>query len=504
MSSIQIISPETETKEELIQLVELLDSQINDLKYNKLKTLFPLEGPFSRVEYQKAWAFMQAGKLYNQRANISANRTGKTLTGATELAYHLTGLYPVGWDGRVFTNSVDCWAAGITNQSTRDIQQKELLGELNDIGTGTIPKHCLGKITKKPGAADAIESIEVKHHLNGKWDGTWSRATFKSYEQRWESFQGTYRHVIWLDEDPELDPKIYPECLMRTMNSISPGMIIFTGTPLQGMSTVVKDFLPNLTFPDKGVDPSNPYKYVVNVTWDEVPHLSPEQKEEMMKSIPAHERDVRTKGIPSLGSGAIYPFAEEAVTCTPFEIPEYWPRGYGLDVGWNKTAAVWGAQNPDTKEIFIYAEYYIGGEQPVIHAHAIKQRGSWVYGAIDPASMGKSQVDGRALFNLYEESGLNLVMADNSVEVGIMKIFEGFSSGQIKIFTTCTNLLKERRTYCRKDDGTGKIKEKQDDHALDALRYFIMTGIDYMTCKPDPDAVTYSQYRNERDKHTGY
>jgi hypothetical protein len=73
------------------------------------------------------------------------------------------------------------------------------------------------------------------------------------------------------------------------------------------------------------------------------PHLSAEQKAELWGSIPPYQRDARSKGIPQLGSGAIYPVPESEIVVDPFEIPLHWPRGYGLDVGWNRTAAIWGA-----------------------------------------------------------------------------------------------------------------------------------------------------------------
>ena len=79
-------------------------------------------------------------------------------------------------------------------------------------------------------------------------------------------------------------------------------------------------------------------KLVVGATWDDVPHLSAEQKAELWGSIPPYQRDARSKGIPQLGSGAIYPVPEAEIVVDPFEIPLHWPRGYGLDVGWNRTA----------------------------------------------------------------------------------------------------------------------------------------------------------------------
>ena len=126
-------------------------------------------------------------------------------------------------------------------------------------------------------------------------------------------------------------------------------------------------------------------KFVVGATWDDVPHLTPEQKAELWGSIPPYQRDARSKGIPQLGSGAIYPAPESEIVVDPFEIPLHWPRGYGLDVGWNRTAAVWGAHDRDTDVVYLWSEHYRGQAEPSIHAAAIRARGAWMQGTVDPA-----------------------------------------------------------------------------------------------------------------------
>ena len=84
-------------------------------------------------------------------------------------------------------------------------------------------------------------------------------------------------------------------------------------------------------------------RHCVQIGWEDAPHLSEPDREELLSSIPPHERDARTKGIPILGAGKIYPIAEELVLIDPFEMPPYWPRAYGFDADWNTTAAMWGS-----------------------------------------------------------------------------------------------------------------------------------------------------------------
>ena len=116
-------------------------------------------------------------------------------------------------------------------------------------------------------------------------------------------------------------------------------------------------------------------RYLVTAGWDDVPHLTEQAKRELLESTPRYLRDARSKGTPSLGAGAIYPFGLDEILVRPFPIPAFWKRAYGLDVGWRKTAAIWGAHDPAADIWYLYTEHYMGEERPVIHAEAIKARG---------------------------------------------------------------------------------------------------------------------------------
>src|SRR5690606_5435546 len=105
-------------------------------------------------------------------------------------------------------------------------------------------------------------------------------------------------------------------------------------------------------------------------------------------SYPAYQRDARTKGIPQLGAGAIYPFAETDIRVSDFEIPKHWPRAWGLDCALaGTTAASWGALDRDTDVLYIYSVYRRQQAETAIHADAIKARGVWIPGVGDAADI---------------------------------------------------------------------------------------------------------------------
>src|SRR6266704_7084727 len=105
-------------------------------------------------------------------------------------------------------------------------------------------------------------------------------------------------------------------------------------------------------------------KAYTQINWTDVPHLSAEQIESTLAGIPPWQRAMRSTGIPSFGSGAIYPIPEDEITVTPFAIPDHWPRVFGFDVGWNVNAAVFAALDNATGTVYIYHEVYLGKKEP--------------------------------------------------------------------------------------------------------------------------------------------
>ena len=243
-----------------------------------------------------------------------------------------------------------------------------------------------------------------------------------------------------------------------------------------------------------------PGKYLVMMEMSDAPHLPKEEVELLLSSCLPHLREAREKGIPSMGAGAIYPVAESDVLVEPFEIPDYWPKACGLDIGWNKTAAVWGAKDRNTGVTYLYSEYYRGEAEPSVHAHAIRSRGDWIPAAIDPASRGRGQRDGEQIFQNYIDLGLDLVPAKNDVEAGIYTVYQMLSSGYLKVFNNLQNWIMEYRLYRR--DEKGKIV-KENDHLMDATKYLCATGLDCAIVQPRPMRHINRDYEN-RNGHTGY
>ncbi len=221
---------------ELLQNLPTLEEMLAEKerrKHNQMERLFPATGELRRELYPKHLEFFKSGAVHRERCFLAANRVGKTVAGAYELACHATGLYPSWWTGRRIDRPELYWASGDTAKTTRDVIQNELLGPSGAQGTGILPKDYIASTTTKAGVSNAIEFIFVKHASGGQ-----STICLKSYDQRREAFQGTKPIGIWLDEECPLD--IYVECLTRTMTN--DGFIMLTFTPLLGKTEVVRLF----------------------------------------------------------------------------------------------------------------------------------------------------------------------------------------------------------------------------------------------------------------------
>jgi phage terminase large subunit-like protein len=209
-----------------------------------LASLYPEEGLLRRDLYPKHMEFFRAGATYRERLAMCANRIGKTFgMGGYESTLHLTGRYPQWWEGRRFEHPIEAWAAGKTNQTTRDIVQATLFGKVKREGTqrvltgsGLIPAGLIGRPTwyKGSSASDLIDTVPIRHISGG-----WSTLGMKSYQQGRGSFEGTAKHLIWMDEEPK--EEIYGECVIRT--ATTDGIIMLTFTPLEGLSKVVLAFV---------------------------------------------------------------------------------------------------------------------------------------------------------------------------------------------------------------------------------------------------------------------
>lgn len=445
------------------QLAELLTALDRKKKTNKLKDYQPY--PW-QVNFHNAIGY-QSDKPASQRAAMCANQVGKTTAGGMEVAIHATGRYPSWWKGHRFTRPISVLVGGLTNESVRDICQKELCGEPTDdkqFGMGSIPLDCLKNPKRKAGVPDALDSVQVKHISGG-----FSKVSFRAYEQGAKKHMGSRIDLGWLDEEPPED--IWSQYIRGTV--ATKGILFITFTPEEGITKVVHGFINDL----------KPGQALIRATWDDAPHMNHDRREQVLAAIPSHQREMRSKGIPLMGSGLVYQVREEDIACEPFELPTYWPRVCGVDFGIDHGfAAVWWAWDRDRDIAYLYDAYRASGEKVSEHVSQLKKRGEYIPIIWPHDGLNREKSSGKPLADVYREEGANMWhepfsnppgpgveegKGGNSVEFGIEHMLHRFQTKRAYIFKTLPQVWEELRMYHRDE---GKIV-KQFDDLMDAMRY---------------------------------
>jgi hypothetical protein len=256
-------------------------------------------------------------------------------------------------------------------------------------------------------------------------------------------------------------------------------MAYMTFTPLLGMSDVVKRFL--MEKPE-GTG-------VVTMTIDDAKHYTEEQRKAIINSYPPHEREARAMGVPSLGSGRIFPVTEQSIMVEAFDIPAHWVRIVGIDFGWDHpTAAAELVWDRDEDKFFVTKAYRVKESTPVLHAAAIKPWGDWLPIAWPHDGLQHDKGSGIQLAEQYRQQGLNMLPeratfddGSNGVEAGVALMLDLMQTGRFKVFKHLADWFEEFRLYHRKD---GKIVKEGDD-LLSATRYALMMKRAAVT-KPKP------------------
>lgn len=208
--------------------------------------------------------------------------------------------------------------------------------------------------------------------------------------------------------------------------------------------------------------------------------------------------------------GAVYSeFRRDVHVIKPFVVPKNWPRYIGMDHGYRNPAAfIWCAIGPDG-EVYVYKEMYksewlinelVGGkkEGSQFEPGLIQNLGLGVAkekiecAFIDPSTKARRGASGASDWDEYVRclpADFPLYPAQNDVQVGIdrvksyLKINPKSGKPLIYFFETCENLLEELTQYRYQElkpsqEGNRAEHEKPKkvfDHAVDALRYVVVT-----------------------------
>ncbi|EBT2241097.1 hypothetical protein CJH86_05465 [Salmonella enterica] len=511
LAALEAITPEmllNMPEDEQTAFLKNVFDYLNYRKFNKLDFIQPFE-------YQKK--FINNSAEYDYKFLRAGNRVGKTVCGSLELTYHILGKYPDWYTGKRIEGSGRVfWCIGVNLQMVRDIQQKHLLGTnnatlLEEIGTGTIPRDCieLNKGFERDGAQ--VLKCRVRHA-----DGGLNELAFFSSSDEGAGLMGREVSFCWLDEESPYSLKIYSQCLARTTNALGvgdDGMITITATPEEGNTQLNQLF-------EKNSDGS---LLLQQVTWWDVPErFPPDQIPKRLAKYPEWQRDMRAKGLPVVGKGAVFPFADSDIEIHDFDINPlpHWRVIAACDLGHvaDPTTIVIAYHDTDNDQYIIAKEWVLDQDEEERSARGIARtllNSEFRNVPLQvPVDGGRNSDATETVAKLLIEYGVNVIPSTfknptqydldhiyktssrhpRQIEPGLAIMRDLNSKGQLKVSNACGEWFKEKHIYSYKyNERTHELGYAGSDHVIDASRYAIMSLLAGKGCNVQDMQIQQSQ-----------
>lgn len=438
-------------------------------RYNTGEKVHKKQILFHKTNKKNRWVF-------------GGNRTGKTECGAVEVLYLARGEHPF----KKLSNATTGWVVSLSTQVQRDVAQQKILHYLNP--------DWVEDIVMLSGRKDSPTSGVIDHILIKNVFGTVSRIGFKSCDQGREKFQGTSLDYVWFDEEPPYD--IYLECKMRLLDR--GGLMFGTMTPLKGLTWVYDEIYQN-----KKCDPEVWHEHM---EWADNPFLLENEVKELTNNMSAEELDARRYGKFTFFGGLVYSeFDENTHIIEPFSVPYDWYDNISIDPGLkNPLSAHWYAVDYDGN-VYVIAEHYESGKDIDYHAnkiHEISKSLNWhknyngmLSALIDSAANQRTLSSSKSVVELFYDRNILVnpnVNKDLFSGIATVKSYLKNSNNEAKlfIFKNCVHLIREIKGYFW---GVEDRPQKKDDHALDELRYYLMS-------KPQPSLIKREKLPIQKDK----
>lgn len=458
---------EKEAKGLLYEAQLLIDELNRRKREDKLKYYVP---------HAKQMQFHQCPK--RNRWALGGNRTGKTEVGAAECVWYARGTHPF----KQITRPTDGWVVSLTNEVQRDVAQQKVLSYLN-------PNWIKG-VKMREGRADDPDHGVIDFILVESVHGGNSVIGFKSCDQGRERFQGTSKDYIWFDEEPPLE--IYQECVMRTLDC--KGHIWGTMTPLKGLTWVYDTIYLN--------EKDDPEVWYIAMSWEDNPYLSEEEVKRLTLTLSDEELEARKHGKFVALSGLVYKeFREEMHVIDPFPVPREWQDTISIDPGIDAPLSAHFYATDHDGNVYVVGEWYRSGYNIMQHMREIERvaveldwkrdiRGN-LSCIMDAAADQRSLQSEKSVAEVFRECGMNVNTNVNKSKWAGIQTVKGYlmphphydesrwpeGKPKLFIFRTCTAMIREIKAYrWREGNATGREEPiKKNDHAMDDLRYYIMS-----------------------------
>ena len=420
---------------------------------------------------------------------FGGNQSGKSHTAAKEIDWRLRGNHP---HKETTTPPVLCWCISSSYSTLRSGIYRHLME--------MIPPYEVEKYGPKVQQHDMHSFILLK---NG------SRVEFHSargYEDARDKLQAAKVDIISIDE--EIPEVIYEELIVRQLAAHSPVFII---------SATLVNSEPYMVALEERSEQGDPNVCLTRLNTSLNPMVNTKVLAEVLKQLSPEDQKVRIEGRSKRFSGLVYKEFSDKHVVSPFTIPPSWPRFCSIDPGLRTFAILYLTVSPE-KHIYVYEEIYEHGAHLYEIASKLRDAEGWLQcgllrsqlGGVIPKYKPGPQwtpiqwrvIDDKMNSRLVTGDwgvmtqfsltyGIDCIPANKSKRIGIERVRQALMSleddiPELQIFSTCTNLIGEFKSYRYKRDisritqnETPQEPVKRRDHGLDAIRYALMQNPEY-------------------------
>lgn len=427
--------------------------------------------PMRYKPYIRQREFHNAGDSFRHRLFQAGNRVGKTHAAMVELYFHLTGMYPVWWEGLRYTSPPRLLVVGVSFRVLRETTIKELFGHPGSLRKGEGYEGIVGMdmvngyqySSQSPGVLDWV----TLSHISG---GS-SRVVFMSYEQKRDEFQGFAVDGVYFDEEPPAD--IYDEAATRSSTGEHGKRTTLTLTPLKGETEITRRFR-------REEERLSASRHVTRMSLHDVPHFTAAEKAEYEADYDERTREARVHGNVVLGDGAVFPVGASKIRRRPLgEISEHWKWIAAVDFGWtHKQACVLCYYEPKADIIHVERCWSEKRKSAPEARLQVMRWGDPLWAWPHDGNRGERlSQEGPSLVQVYRDAGFRMMRkhvknpdGGRSRVWGVQEMLVRMQSGRLKVNSELVDWFDEYDSYHY--DGID-IVTRHDD-LMSATRYAVM------------------------------
>ena len=245
-------------------------------------------------------------------------------------------------------------------------------------------------------------------------------------------------------------------------------------------------------------NPDNPYNFIktnyldrqeelglrrVRFEMDDNPTLTEAYKEQVSREYTGVFHDRFIKGLWVRAEGIIYPMFQPDRHVTD-DLPRIHSIGFAVDVGHSNATVFLAIGEGEDGRAYVLEEYYHSGHEsrvtlsPAAYAREFIRFRDDMFSRFPYAEQDLTYIDPSALgfkAQLVEAGETYTRAAYNDVVPGIQTVASVIDNDLLRVSPRCDSLIREFAAYVWDEKAAARGEDKpvkEDDHALDALRYY--------------------------------